>query len=94
MLDMLKEIGFAKRTKSGVSIGIDALQQVPKERDEQIDNAQKQIKEVEKQYRKGIITSGERYTDRGHLHCTDQISGVMFKTLEQNQARRNTTRFT
>jgi len=30
--------------------------------------AQKQIKEVEKQYRKGVITPGERYNKiRGHL---------------------------
>ncbi|MDR3402800.1 MAG: DNA-directed RNA polymerase subunit beta', partial [Chthoniobacter sp.] len=63
---------------------------VPKERDEQIDNAQKQIKEVEKQYRKGIITSGERYNKIVDVwtHCTDQISGVMFKTLEANQGKK------
>ena len=38
-----------------VSIGIDDMI-VPKERDEQIENAHKQINEVEKQYRKGVIT--------------------------------------
>src|SRR6202012_3523331 len=86
MLDKLKEIGFREATKSGVSIGIDDMI-VPKERDEQIENAHKQIREVEKQYRKGVITSGERYNKIVDVwtHCTDQISGVMFKTLEQNQ---------
>jgi len=34
---------------------------VPKERDEEIEGAHRLIKEVEKQYRKGVITSGERY---------------------------------
>ena len=89
MLDKLKEIGFREATKSGVSIGIDDMI-VPKERDEQIRNAQGQIKEVEKQYRKGVITSGERYNKIVDVwtHCTDQISGVMFDTLKANQGKK------
>jgi DNA-directed RNA polymerase subunit beta' len=89
MLDKLKELGFREATKSGASIGIDDMI-VPKERDEQIDAAQKQIKEVEKQYRKGVITPGERYNKIVDIwtHCTDQISSVMFKTLEQNQGKK------
>ncbi len=89
MLDKLKELGFREATKSGASIGIDDMI-VPKERDEQIDAAQKQIKEVEKQYRKGVITPGERYNKIVDIwtHCTDQISAVMFKTLEANQGKK------
>jgi DNA-directed RNA polymerase subunit beta' len=89
MLDKLKELGFREATKSGASIGIDDMI-VPKERDEQIDNAQKQIKEVEKQYRKGVITPGERYNKIVDIwtHCTDQISNVMFRTLEANQGKK------
>jgi DNA-directed RNA polymerase subunit beta' len=89
MLDKLKELGFREATKSGVSIGIDDMI-VPKERDQEIDTAQKQIKEVEKQYRKGVITPGERYNKIVDIwtHCTDQISGVMFRTLEANQGKK------
>jgi DNA-directed RNA polymerase subunit beta' len=89
MLDKLKEIGFREATKSGVSIGIDDMI-VPKERDEQIENAKKQIREVEKQYRKGVITSGERYNKIVDIwtHCTDLVSSVMFKTLEQNHGKK------
>jgi DNA-directed RNA polymerase subunit beta' len=89
MLDKLKELGFREATKSGVSIGIDDMI-VPKERDEQIEAAQKQIREVEKQYRKGVITFGERYNKIVDVwtHCTDQISSVMFRTLEQNQNKK------
>ncbi len=89
MLDKLKELGFREATKSGASIGIDDMI-VPKERDQEIDAAQKQIKEVEKQYRKGVITPGERYNKIVDIwtHCTDQISGVMFRTLEQNQGKK------
>ena len=88
MLDKLKELGFREATKSGCSIGIDDMI-IPKEKDQEIDAAQKQIKEVEKQYRKGVITPGERYNKIVDIwtHCTDMISNVMFKTLEQNQGK-------
>jgi DNA-directed RNA polymerase subunit beta' len=63
---------------------------IPEEKDHEIDSAQKQIKEVEKQHRKGIITSGERYNKIVDIwtHATDQISNVMFKTLEKNQGKK------
>jgi len=89
MLDKLKELGFREATKAGVSIGIDDMI-IPEEKDQEIDAAQKQIKEVEKQYRKGVITPGERYNKIVDIwtHCTDQISNVMFRTLEKNQGKK------
>jgi DNA-directed RNA polymerase subunit beta' len=89
MLDKLKELGFREATKSGCSIGIDDMI-IPKEKNQVIEEAQKKIKEVEKQHRKGIITSGERYNKivDEWTHATDQIASVMFKTLEQNQGKK------
>ncbi len=89
MLDKLKEIGFREATKAGVSIGIDDMI-IPEEKTQEIDAAQKQIKEVEKQYRKGVITPGERYNKIIDIwtHCTDQISNVMFDTLKKNQGKK------
>jgi DNA-directed RNA polymerase subunit beta' len=89
MLDKLKEMGFREATKAGVSIGIDDMI-VPKERDQQINSAQKQIADVEKQYRKGVITPGERYNKIIDIwtHCTDQISNVMIETLKRNNEKR------
>ncbi|HEY3860745.1 MAG TPA: DNA-directed RNA polymerase subunit beta' [Verrucomicrobiae bacterium] len=86
MLDKLKELGFRSATRSGCSIGIDDMI-IPKEKDQEIHNAQKQISEVEKQYRKGVITPGERYNKVIDIwtHCTDQIANVMLRTLEANQ---------
>ena len=45
---------------------------------------------MEKQYRKGIITPGERYNKVVDIwtHCTDQIANVMLKTLEYNQGKK------
>jgi DNA-directed RNA polymerase subunit beta' len=89
MLDKLKELGFREATKAGVSIGIDDMI-IPKEKDQEIDAAQKQIREVEKQYRKGVITPGERYNKIIDIwtHCTDQIANVMLRTLDTNQGKK------
>ena len=88
-LDRLKELGFREATKAGISIGIDDMI-IPKEKGQEIENAQKQISEVEKQYRRGIITPGERYNKIIDIwtHCTDQISNVMLTTLKYNQGKR------
>ncbi len=88
-LDQLKELGFREATRAGVSIGIDDMI-IPKEKNQEIEAAQKQISEVEKQYRKGVITPGERYNKIIDIwtHCTDQIANVMLRTLDNNQGKR------
>ena len=88
-LDRLKELGFAEATKAGVSIGISDMI-IPKEKELQLANAYKQIKQVEQQYRKGIITDGERYNKIIDIwtHAGDEISNVMFRTLEHNEGRK------
>src|SRR6202040_1434233 len=88
-LDKLKELGFREATKAGVSIGISDMI-IPKEKQIELDNAYKQIKTVEQQYRKGIITDGERYNKIIDIwtHAGDEISNVMFRTLEHNEGRK------
>jgi len=87
-LDRLKELGFHEATRAGISIGIDDMI-IPKEKNQEIEAAQKQISDVDRQYRKGIITPGERYNKIIDIwtHCTDQIANVMLKTLEQNHGK-------
>jgi DNA-directed RNA polymerase subunit beta' len=47
---------------------------------------------VEAQYRKGIITDGERYNKIIDIwtHATDEISEVMFSALEFNEGKKRT----
>src|SRR5439155_20461244 len=87
------ELGFYEATRAGVSIGIDDMI-IPKEKTQEIEAAQKQISEVEKQYRKGVITPGERYNKIIDIwtHCTDQIANVMLKTLDHNQGKKEYNR--
>src|SRR3954449_3893472 len=88
-LDKLKELGFTWATKAGVSIGISDMI-IPKEKETELQNAYKSIKTVEQQYRKGIITDGERYNKIIDIwtHAGDEISNVMFRTLEHNDGRK------
>ncbi|MCX7670360.1 MAG: DNA-directed RNA polymerase subunit beta', partial [Anaerolineae bacterium] len=88
LLDDLKELGFTEATRAGISIGIDDMI-IPKEKVEEIERAQRQVAEVEKHYRRGVITDGERYNKIVDIwtHCTDQIQNVMFRTLEHNAGK-------
>src|SRR6202043_798652 len=88
-LDRLKELGFSWATRAGVSIGITDMI-IPDEKKTELDKAYKQIALVEKQYRSGIITDGERYNKIIDIwtHAGDEISSVMFRTLEHNEGRK------
>jgi DNA-directed RNA polymerase subunit beta' len=85
VLDELKKLGFTEATKAGISMGFEDMI-IPKEKAKEIDKAHKQITDVDKQYRNGVITPGERYNKVIDIwtHCTDQIADVMLKVLDHN----------
>ncbi|HEX4086386.1 MAG TPA: DNA-directed RNA polymerase subunit beta', partial [Chthoniobacteraceae bacterium] len=88
-LDRLKELGFRWATRAGISIGISDMI-IPREKHIELDNAYKQIAQVEQQYRRGIITDGERYNKIIDIwtHAGEEIANVMFRTLEYNEGRK------
>jgi len=59
ILDNVKKIGFEYATISGVSWSMDDLK-LPKEKPQIIDEAKKQIGDVEKYYDRGLLTSEEK----------------------------------
>ena len=88
VLDRLKALGFEQATLAGVSIGlVDMI--IPEEKATIVSDARRQINDVDAQYRKGIITDGERYNKIVDIwtHATDRTSGVMFSALEFNEGR-------
>src|SRR5438876_5016982 len=87
-LDKLKELGFAEATKAGISIGISDMI-IPKEKQTELENAYKQIRQAEQQYRKGIITDDERHNKIIDIwtHAGDAISSAMFHTLHHSDGR-------
>jgi len=84
-LDRLKEMGFDIATKAGISIGIfDMI--IPPEKQERIEVARKEIDKIEDQFRKGIITRGERHNKIIDVwtSATDDIAKEVFNCLDEN----------
>jgi len=58
--DQLMYTGFAFSTRGGISICVDDML-VPTKKSELLGEAHKEVKEIEEQYRQGLVTQGERY---------------------------------
>ena len=82
--DKLLQAGFRLATKAGISICIDDML-VPPEKQEIIDKAQKEVKEIQKQYESGLVTFGERYNKVVDIwgKSGDEISKVMMAQLSK-----------
>jgi DNA-directed RNA polymerase subunit beta' len=89
-LDRLKEMGFRSATKAGISIGITDMI-IPREKSTQLERAYREIAEVEKQYRRGIITDGERKNKVQDIwtHTGEELANALFRTLEYNDGRKD-----
>jgi DNA-directed RNA polymerase subunit beta' len=59
-LDNLKDLGFKYSTKAGISISIDDIK-VPQSKEVLVDEAKKEVIEVQKQFNQGLLTEQERY---------------------------------
>ncbi len=83
LLDRLKEFGFEEATTSGISMAIDDLQLTP-EKAKFLEEAKVEVRVVEEQYRRGLITDGERYNKVVDIwtHTTDRVSDRMFEALD------------
>ena len=83
LLDRLKTLGFEYATVGGMSISIDDLK-VPQAKGEILKEVILEVAKVDGQYRKGIITAGERYNKVIDIwtHTTDRISELLFKEME------------
>lgn len=58
--DKLMYTGFKYATRSGISIGIEDME-IPDDKASIIDHADNEVREIESQFRSGLVTNGERY---------------------------------
>lgn len=88
VLDRLKSLGYEYATKAGFSIGITDMI-VPDEKKEIVEHAHKDVDEVREQYRKGVITHGERYNKFIDIwtQANNRVAGVLFRALERNDGK-------
>ncbi|MDX6271675.1 MAG: DNA-directed polymerase subunit beta, partial [Acidobacteriota bacterium] len=86
MLDDLKTLGFNYATRAGISIGIDDLV-TPDAKKVLVGQADSDVIEVDKQYRDGVITNGERYNKVIAIwsEVTDKVAKEMFKAMDKRE---------
>ncbi|MDO4696502.1 MAG: DNA-directed RNA polymerase subunit beta' [Neisseria sp.] len=80
--DHLMYTGFAFAAKGGISICVDDME-IPKEKTALLAEAQAEVKEIEDQYRQGLVTNGERYNKVVDIwgRAGDKIAKAMMDNL-------------
>ena len=82
MADRLKATGYVNATQAGISISINDMK-IPEKKRDILEQAQKEVAEVQHQYAEGLITSGERYNKIIDIwtRATDQITNEMMREI-------------
>jgi DNA-directed RNA polymerase subunit beta' len=85
-LDDLKDLGFKYATVGGTSVGIKDMV-IPQAKREIIAKAEQQVEKITTQYKRGVITDGERYNKVIDVwtHANTDVSQAMFDALRTDQ---------
>ena len=88
--DKIMVLGFEHACRAGISFGKDDLI-IPKEKDQLVDEAKKDIKNYDQQYLNGIITKKEKYnkTIDTWSQCTDAVASAMTNEIEKTRNTNN-----
>ncbi len=80
--DKLMYTGFGYATRAGLSICVDDLL-IPTQKSTIIDESEREVKEIERQYTSGLVTQGERYNKVVDIwgRAGDQIAKAMMEQL-------------
>ncbi len=83
LADRLKDFGYQYSTIGGLSISIDAMI-IPKAKKQLIEQAEKRVLEIKKQYDEGLITEGEKYNKVVDIwaKATDDVANEMMHSME------------
>src|SRR5919112_713188 len=82
LADRLKDIGYRHATKAGISIAIKDMV-IPPNKEVLLKSAHEDVREIEEQYKNGLITDGERYNKVVDIwaEVTDRIADEMLRDL-------------
>ncbi|MCA9299593.1 MAG: DNA-directed RNA polymerase subunit beta', partial [Phycisphaerales bacterium] len=86
LLDDMKSIGFKRSTTAGLSFGVTDLR-IPEAKKKFVDEAQKEVDRVEKNFDRGIITERERYNRLLDIwaHCREKVTKELIETLKHDR---------
>lgn len=78
--------GFGFAAKGGISIAVDDME-IPKEKAALLAEANAEVKEIEDQYRQGLVTNGERYNKVVDIwgRAGDKIAKAMMDNLSKQK---------
>jgi DNA-directed RNA polymerase subunit beta' len=82
LADRLKDMGYRHATKAGISISIKDMV-IPPSKEHLLKRAHEDVREIEEQYKNGLITDGERYNKVVDIwaEVTDRIADEMLRDL-------------
>lgn len=80
--DQIMYTGFTYSTLSGVSVGIDDMI-IPKQKDDIINKAKKEVQEIQEQFQLGLVTLGEKYNKIIDIwsNSNEEVSKAMINNL-------------
>ncbi len=85
LLDRIKDIGFKSATLAGISFGLTDLK-VPTKKQSIINETQKKVDKIQKNYQSGILTEGERYNQiiDAWTHARVAVATEMMRELKED----------
>ncbi|MHC4213103.1 MAG: DNA-directed RNA polymerase subunit beta', partial [Planctomycetota bacterium] len=85
LLDMMKDMGFKYATLAGLSFGVTDLK-IPLKKQQIIDETEKRVKSIFKNYKNGVLTEGERYNQviDAWTHARVAVTSEMMKGLKED----------
>ena len=86
--DQLMYTGFKYATRAGASIGIEDME-IPYDKAAIIEQADNEVREIEAQFRSGLVTNGERYNKV--IDIWSRTSEMVAKSMMTNIATENVT---
>ncbi len=88
LADRLKDLGYEYATRAGISICINDMK-IPVEKEELVEEAEKEAQDVENQYSDGLITEGEKYNKIVDIwsKITDNVANRMMDEMSVEYQR-------
>ncbi|MGB2808125.1 MAG: DNA-directed RNA polymerase subunit beta' [Sedimentisphaerales bacterium] len=85
LLDRIKDLGFKYATLGGLSFGIMDLK-IPARKSEIIDETEKKVSKIYKNYEDGVLTEGERYNQviDAWTHARVAVTNEMMRGLKED----------
>jgi DNA-directed RNA polymerase subunit beta' len=85
LVDGIKSVGFHYATLAGITIGIDDVA-IPRRKRQILEDADGQVAEIEREFRRGFITDEERYEQTVNVwrDTTDKVTSEMLDGLDRD----------